>query len=419
MDVADWLRRLDLGQYEAAFRENSVTPDLLLSLTPEDLKDLGITAVGHRRRLLNAIVALRTDGAARDSDPLAQSQASGAASDGSSAVSTAERRQISVMFCDVIDFTALSSRLDPEELSAVIRGYQDRVATTVKRFGGFIARYVGDGVLIYFGWPQAHETDAERAVSAALAVVEEIARAPVRTERLQVRIGIATGLVIVGEPIGTGDARQQTAVGETPNLAARLQNLASPNSIVIDAVTRRQIGGLFDCRDLGASVLKGLPDPVPTWQVLAGTAVESRFEALRAAIMTPLVGRQEELDLLQRRWLRATSGEGQVVLLSGEPGIGKSRLIVELEQRIAAEAYVSLRYFCSPHYQDSPLRPIIARWEHAAGFARGDGSQEKLRQAGSDAPAGRNFGRRPRADRGSAVSADGRALSEARIQPAA
>jgi predicted ATPase/class 3 adenylate cyclase len=276
--------------------------------------------------------------------------------------------------------TALSSRLDPEELSAVIRGYQARVAAIIARFGGFIARYVGDGILIYFGWPGAHEANAERAVRAALAVIDAIAQAPVLTEPLQVRIGIATGLVVVGEPIDTDEGRQQEAIGETPNLAARLQNLAGPNSIVIDAVTRRQIGGLFDCRDLGASVLKGLPDPVPTWQVLAGTGVESRFEALRAGTMTPLVGREEELDLLQRRWAHAKSGEGRVVLLSGEPGIGKSRLMAELEQRIAAETYVSLRYFCSPHYQDSPLRPVVARWEQAAGFAHGDGSQEKLRK---------------------------------------
>jgi class 3 adenylate cyclase/tetratricopeptide (TPR) repeat protein len=381
MDVADWLRTLGLGQYEAAFRENSVTTDLLLSLTPEDLKDLGITAVGHRRRLLDAIAALRAERAARDdSDRLEQSQASGAASDAHASSSTAERRQLSVMFCDVIGFTALSSRLDPEELSAVIRGYQARVATTVTRFGGFIARYVGDGVLIYFGWPQAHETDAERAVRAALAVVEVLAQAPVRTDRLQVRIGIATGLVVVGEPIGTGEARQQTAIGETPNLAARLQNLAGPNSIVIDAVTRRLIGGLFDCRDLGTFVLKGLLDPVPIWQVLAGTSVESRFEALRAGTMTPLVGREEELDLLLRRWAHAKSGDGRVVLLSGEPGIGKSRLMAELEQCLASEPHESLRYFCSPHHQESALYPVIVRWEQEAGFVHGDTDEERRRK---------------------------------------
>jgi class 3 adenylate cyclase len=292
----------------------------------------------------------------------------------------AERRQLTVMFCDIAGSTALSTRLDPEDLSVVVRSYQSIVRSTLSRFGGFIARYVGDGVLIYFGWPEAHETNAESAVRAALAVIAAVNESPIHGESLSIRIGIATGLVVVGSPIGEGDARQQTAIGETPNLAARLQGLAGPNGIVIDAATRQQIGGFFKFRDLGTIALKGLLNPVPAWEVLEEADVESRFEALRAEMMTPLVGRQEELDLLQRRWVRATSGEGQVVLLSGEPGIGKSRLMVELEHRVAAETHVCLRYSCLPHYQDSPFRPIIARWEQAAGFARGDGSQEKLRK---------------------------------------
>ena len=368
MNVADWLRTLGLGEYEAAFRENSVTVDLLPNLTPEDLKDLGITLVGHRRRLLAAVAALSVGGSEATSETEA------------TLPDTAERRPLSVMFCDVIGFTGMSLRLDPEELSAVIRGYQARVAATIPRFGGFIARYVGDGILIYFGWPEAHEANAESAVRAALAVIDALAQTPVLTEALQVRIGIATGLVVVGEPIYSDEGCQQTAIGETPNLAARLQNLAGPNGIVIDAATRQQIGGFFKFRDLGTIALKGLPNPVPAWEVVEEAAVESRFEALHAETMTPLVGRQEELDLLQRRWERARSGEGHVVLLSGEPGIGKSRLMVELEQRIGAESHVSLCYFCSPLYQDSPLRPVIARWEHAAGFAHGDGLQEKLRK---------------------------------------
>ena len=195
---------------------------------------------------------------------------------------------------------------------------------------------------------------------------------------LQVRIGIATGLVVVGEPIGMGEARQQTAIGETPNLAARLQGLAEPNSVVIDAATRRQIGGLFDCRDLGLVALKGLPEPVPAWQVVDQAAVESRFEAFHAGTMTPLIGRDEELELLLRRWRQAKEGEGQLVLLSGEPGIGKSRLIAALEERLRGEPHKDLRYFCSPHHQDSALYPIITRWERDLGFARGDTPQEKL-----------------------------------------
>jgi len=373
MDVADWLHQLGLGEYEAAFRENSVTAELLPNLTPDDLKDLGIALVGHRRRLLDAISALRAD-----ADRAGNPQAASAEHPRPSQQSTAERRQLSVMFCDLIASTPLSSRLDPEDLSAVIRGYQARVAAIIARSRGFIARYVGDGILIYFGWPEAHEANAESAVRAALAVIDAIAQAPVLTEPLQVRIGIATGLVVVGEPIGTGEARQQTAIGETPNLAARLQNLAGPNGIVIDAATRQQIGSFFKFRDLGQIVLKGFPHPVPAWEVVEEAAVESRFEALRAETMTPLVGRQEELDLLRRRWLRAVSGEGQVVLLSGEPGIGKSRLVQTLLERIAGEPHTRVRCFCSPHHQESALYPSIAQLERAAGFRRDDTPEQRL-----------------------------------------
>jgi class 3 adenylate cyclase/tetratricopeptide (TPR) repeat protein len=372
MDVAGWLRTLNLGQYEAAFRKNSVTVDLLPTLTAEDLKDLGVTPVGHRRRLLDAIAALRAS-----ADLTEKPHAASAERPRQSQQSAAERRQLSVMFCDLMDSTALSSRLDPEELSAVIRGYQARVATIIARFGGFIARYVGDGILIYFGWPEAHEANAERAVRAALAVVDTIAQAPVLTEPLQVRIGIATGLVVVGEPIDTDEGRQQTAIGETPNLAARLQNLAGPNGIVIDAATRQQIGGFFKYRDLGTIVLKGLPNPVPAWEVVEETAVESRFEALRAA-STPFVGRDEELALLERRWRQAKAGEGCVVLISGEPGIGKSRLVQTLIERTAGEPYTRLRCFCSPHHQDSVLYPSIAQLERAAGFRRDDTAEQRL-----------------------------------------
>src|SRR6516165_11527040 len=303
MTVADWLRTLGLGQYEAAFRENSVTVDLLPNLTPEDLRDLGITLVGHRRRLLDAISALRAD-----ADLAEDSRAAAAEHPRPTQQSAAERRHLSVMFCDLMGSTALSSRLDPEELSAVIRDYQARVSTTIARFGGFIARYVGDGVLIYFGWPKAHEANAERAVRAARAVIDAI-RAPILTESLQVRIGIATGLVVVGEPIGTGEARQQTAIGETPNRAARLQGLAGDDGIVIDDPTRQQIGGLFDCVDIGLVSLKGLSEPVHAWQVLKEPAVGSRFEAVHAtASLTPLVGRDDELDLLTRRWAQVKAG---------------------------------------------------------------------------------------------------------------
>jgi class 3 adenylate cyclase/predicted ATPase len=283
------------------------------------------------------------------------------------------------MFCDMADSTQLSTRLDPEDLSAVIRGYQSCVAATIARFDGFIARYVGDGVLIYFGYPRAHEDDAERAVRAALAVIAEIGQAePVSGERVRVRIGIATGLVVVGEPIGTGESWQQTAVGETPNLAARLQALAEPNTIVIAASTRRLVGDLFEYRDLGTVPMKGITGLVPAWQVLRASVVESRFEALHTAGLSPLVGREEELELLQRLWARASSGEGQVVLVSGEAGLGKSRIAATLYERLEGEPAIRLRYFCSPYHQDSALFPFVDQLGRAAGFTREDPPAVKL-----------------------------------------
>jgi len=368
MDVADWLRTLDLSRYEAAFRENSVSIDLVPSLTSEDLKYLGVTPVGHRRRLLDAIAVLRAD-----ADLARDPQAASADHLRQPLQSAAERRNISVMFCDMAGYTSLSSHLDPEDLSAVIRGYQACVARAIARFHGFIARYVGDRVLSYFGWPEASEADAESAVRAALAVITEVGQAPIGNETLQVRIGVATGLVVVGEAIGTGDARQQTAIGETPNRAARLQDLSGGNGIVIDEATRRQIGGLFDCIDIGPVRLKGLPEPVHVWQVLKEAPIDNRFEALHAtAPLTPLVGRRDELDLLMRRWAQAKAGLGQVVMISGEPGIGKSRLAAELGKRLLGEDYRRLRYFCAPNHANSPLYPIIGQLASAAGLDQSD-----------------------------------------------
>jgi class 3 adenylate cyclase len=374
MDVAEWLRTLGLERYEATFRENDVDAKLLPDLTADDLTNLGVLSVGHRRTLLKAIAVLHLESTpaqeplrslSNPTEPLDPSE------------TTAERRPLSVMFCDLIGSTALSARLDPEDLREVIRAYQACVATTIRQFEGFIARYVGDGVLIYFGWPEARETDAERAVRAGLAVADAVSEVSVRGEPLQVRVGIATGLVVVGEPIGSGDARQQTAVGETPNLAARLQGLAGPNQVVIDAATRRQIGGLFEYRDLGNVALKGFAEDVPVWQVLGMGTAESRFEALHGTT-TPLVGRDEEIDLLLRRWAQAKAGNGRVVLISAEPGVGKSRLAEALAERIAAEPHIRLRYFCSPHHQDSALYPVIAQMKRAAGFAHSDGPAAKV-----------------------------------------
>ncbi|MFL5254244.1 MAG: AAA family ATPase, partial [Rhodopila sp.] len=378
MDVADWLRTLGLEQYEAAFCENDVDAKLLPTLTAGDLKEIGIASFGHRRRLLEAIAALRSNAMPAEA-PAQVSPSIPPDLTGRPGASepAAERRPLSVMFCDLIGSTALSARLDPEDLREVIRGYQARVASTIQPFNGFIARYVGDGVLIYFGWPEAHETDAERAVRAGLAVAAAVSEAQVGGEPLQVRVGIATGLVIIGEPIGAGDSRQQTAIGETPNRAARLQSLAAPGQVVIDAATRRQIGGLFDCWDLGTIALKGLPEPVPAWQVLSAGTAEGRFAALHGTI-TPLVGRDEEMELLLRRWAQAKAGNGKVVLISTEPGVGKSRLAEALAERIAAEPHIRLRWSCSPHHQDSALYPVIAQMGRAVGFAHSDEPAARL-----------------------------------------
>jgi class 3 adenylate cyclase/tetratricopeptide (TPR) repeat protein len=370
MDVADWLRALGLEQYEAAFRENDVDNELLPTLSADELRDMGVTSLRHRRRFLEAIALLRSETLGAAAPPNLNGQPD-------PSETTAERRPISVMFCDLIGSTALSSRLDPEDLREVIRNYQACVATTIQQFDGFIARYVGDGVLIYFGWPEARETDAERAVRAGLAVAAAVRETPVGGEPLQVRIGIATGLVVIGDPIGSGDSRQQTAVGETPNLAARLQGLAGPNQVVIDAATRRQIGGLFEYQDLGTVELKGLSAPVPAWQVVSENRSLGQFEALRSAA-TPLVGRDEETELLLRRWTQAKGGNGRVVLISAEPGGGKSRLGQVLTERIATESHVRLRYFCSPHYRDSALYPVIAQMERAANFTPTDAAAAKL-----------------------------------------
>jgi class 3 adenylate cyclase/predicted ATPase len=371
MDVGGWLRKLGLEQYEAAFRENKIDDTVLPSLTAEDLKDLGVGFVGDRRKLLDAIAAVRAEASAPTplSDaPLATDKA---------AQDAAERRQVTVMFSDLVGSTALSTHMDPEDLREVISAYQRCVAETVRHFGGFVAKYMGDGVLVYFGYPQAHEDDAERAVLAGLELIGVVS-ALMPNAPLETRVGIATGLVVVGDLIGSGEAQERGIVGETPNLAARLQGIAEPNTVVIAEVTRRLLGNLFELEDLGAKDLKGIAGPVRAWAALRASSVEGRFEALHTAGLTTLVGREEELDLLLRRWSKAKSGEGQVVLLSGEAGIGKSRLTAALLERLSGETQTRLRYFCSPQHTDSAFYPIIGQMERAAGFAHGDTPQVKL-----------------------------------------
>ena len=376
-EITNWLRGLGLEQYASAFHDNAIDAEVLRELTADDLKDLGVNLVGHRRKLLAAIAALRPD-LPSSGTPIASIEAVPSRQDAGIAAGEAERRQLTVMFCDLVGSTALSARLDPEDLRAVIGAYHRCCAAVIERAGGFVAKYMGDGVLAYFGYPRADEHDAERAVRAGLHLVEAVAALDTAAGApVQVRVGIGTGLVVVGDLIGEGAAQEQAVVGETPNLAARLQTLAEPGTVVIGPSTRRLTGGLFDYEDLGAVEIKGFAAPVKAARVLRESGVEGRFAALRTA-GTPLVGRDEELALLQRRWQQAKGGEGCVVLVSGEPGIGKSRLAQTLLERLAGEAHTRLRLFCSPHHQDSALHPTIAQLERAAGFRREDTAAQRL-----------------------------------------
>jgi class 3 adenylate cyclase/predicted ATPase len=372
MDISAWLRSLDLERYEQAFRENAIDEASLPKLTVEDLRDLGVTAVGHRRILLDAIAALRAEISRDTSERSVEPDRSYSKATG------AERRQLTVMFADLVGSSALSAKLDPEDLRDVIRAYHRCCTDLVEHNGGFVAKYMGDGILAYFGYPRAHEHDAECAVRAGLELVEAVPKlATMAGAPLQVRVGIATGLVVVGDLIGAGAAQEQAVVGETPNVAARLQAIAEPGTVAIAATTRRLIGSLFEYRDLGAIALKGFAENVPAWQVLGPSAAESRFEALRST-STPLVGRDEEIDLVLRRWEQAKHGEGCVVLVSGEPGIGKSRIAQTVLARLSTEPHTRLRYFCSPHHQDTAYYPSIAQVERAAGFRRENTAEQRL-----------------------------------------
>jgi class 3 adenylate cyclase/predicted ATPase len=365
-EIADWLKTLGLSEYAARFAENDVDTSVLRYLTDQDLKELGVT-LGHRRKMLAAIAELGGAVPASPQPTFTEPKTQ----------DTAERRQVTVMFSDLVGSMALSARMDPEDLREVITAYQECVAQTVRRFSGFVAKYMGDGVLVYFGYPQAHEDDAERAVRAGLELIAAVTVVK-SSVPLQTRVGIATGLVVVGDLIGSGAAQEPAIVGETPNLAARLQNVAEPNTVVIAESTRRLIGGLFDLRDLGLQDLKGMTEPVAAFAALRASSVASRFEALHAGSLTALVGREKETELLLQCWSRAKSDQGQVVLLSGEAGIGKSRLTAALLEAVAPELRTRMRYFCSPQHTDSALYPIIGQMERAAGLARDDSVRMKL-----------------------------------------
>ncbi|MCP3470424.1 AAA family ATPase [Bradyrhizobium sp. CCGUVB1N3] len=365
--IAEWLASIGLGEYAPRFSENAIDVSVLRDLTEQDLKDLGVL-LGHRRKMLRAIAELAADVPRPLPTGLQPASRDGA-----------ERRQLTIMFCDLVGSSALSARLDPEDLRAVIGTYHACIAAVVAQKEGIIARYMGDGVLAYFGYPQAHEDDAEQAIRAGMALVDAVAN--LQTDvgiGLQVRVGIATGMVVVGDLIGEGAAKEQAVIGETPNLAARLQAFAEPGAVLISESTHQLSDGHFEFRNLGPVALKGWADPIPAWRVLGATGVESRFEAQHKARLTPLIGRDEEMELLLRRWQHSARGEGCAVVLTGEPGIGKSHIALALQQRLEAEPHITVRQFCSAHHTNSALYPLIAQLERAARFERSDSPAEKF-----------------------------------------
>ena len=362
--VGEWLSANGLSEFVDIFVQNQVDLKTLLILTESDLKELGL-AFGPRKRILHLIAALKSQSVDR---PI---------SDIPNASSIGERRQLTVMFCDLVGSTALSTILDPEELNGLIKSYRGACGAVVSRYAGHVAQYLGDGILAYFGWPVAFEDAAERAVRSALEIIEAVKAMP-SARPLEVRIGLATGPVVVGEDSAEGGAEAGLAVGETPNMTARLLALANPGEIVIADVTRRLLGNAFSLTDLGRHSLKGIEQPVQAWRLDGARRVEDRFKAAHGGIeIAPLVGREEEASLLEHCWQQARGGSGQVVQIGGQAGIGKSRLMQDLRERIT-EAHTALHYQCSPYHLNSPLHPFIEELESSAGFAREDTSEQRF-----------------------------------------
>lgn len=379
--IAEWLSSIGLGEYAQRFGENAVDLSVVRDLTEQDLKDLGVL-LGHRRKMLRAIAELKGE-----VPRVSQNGGKAATGDG------AERRQLTVMFCDLVGSSALSARLDPEDLRGIVSAYHTCVAEIIARNEGVIARYMGDGVLAYFGYPHAHEDDAEQAARAGLALADAVANLQtVPSAQLQVRVGIATGMVVVGDLTGEGAAKEQTVIGETPNLAARLQTLAEPGTVLTSESTHRLTEGHFEFRNLGPVALKGWAEPIQVWQVLSTTGIDSRFEAQHKTRLTQPIGREEEIELLLRRWQRAMSGEGCAVMLTGEAGIGKSHIALALDERLQGEEHITVRQFCSAHHTNSALYPFIRQLERVARFERSDSPTAKfaklealLARSGADA----------------------------------
>lgn len=362
MQIAEWLEKLGLGQYAERFVQNGIDIGVLPELMDEDFDKLGVL-LGHRRKMLRAIADL--DPAALIASPVPPQDA--------------ERRHLTVMFCDLVGSTALSARLDPEDMWEVIRAYRAACADVVAAYDGRIARFVGDGILVYFGYPRAHEDDAERAVRAGLDMISVIRQLKTGAgERAELRIAIATGLVMVGDLISGDASEEHGTIGDTPNLAARLQSLAEPGVVVVASSTRRLLGDLFTLRNLGRREVKGIAEPIAVWAVEGAAASESRFEAVRAAHSIGFVGRKEEIEFILSRQREAWQGQGRIVLISGEPGIGKSRIVATLSESPALGTHRRVRYQCSPYHTNSALHPFVAQLERAAGICLHDTPGQKL-----------------------------------------
>jgi len=378
LNIRTWLEAGGFGEYADAFEANEIDGEALFALTDEHLKDLGIPR-SRRAELLEAIARLFPGSSPSPAAGPGRSPGARTAAAAPDATATAERRHLTVMFVDLVGSTALSNLLDPEDLRDVIRKYQDAVAGEVMRYEGHVAQYLGDGILAYFGFPMAHEDDAERGVRAAVATLGAVAAMrSLGVENLAVRIGIATGMVIAGDLLGAGAAREHAVMGETPNLAARLQGMAAPGEVVVSANTRHLVGHLFEFRDLGPQHLKGFTAPVAAYAITGERSSGSRFEARRGEPLAAMVGRDNELALLIESWRRVKSGKGQLIIIAGDAGIGKSRIIRALQDALAADLPGRIDYQCSPYHSDSALFPVIQHLARVARFEPADTPDRRL-----------------------------------------